>query len=129
MAIFICFIISINKFNFYFTSIVINKKEIVSLVGQSGCGKSTLLRIIAGLEKTSSGQIKLNNKIIQNVWKIRWRNSSICSEKGNSSVTVSVIVKLKSEFVTISFDFKSCLFYFNLKTDFLILECIVSKNF
>ena len=46
------------------TSLVINKKEIVSLVGQSGCGKSTLLRIIAGLEKTSSGQIKLNNKII-----------------------------------------------------------------
>ena len=46
------------------TSLVINKQEIVSLVGQSGCGKSTLLRIIAGLEKTSSGQIKLNNKII-----------------------------------------------------------------
>lgn len=46
------------------TNLVINKQEIVSLVGQSGCGKSTLLRIIAGLEKTSSGQIKLNNKII-----------------------------------------------------------------
>ena len=46
------------------TSLVINKQEIISLVGQSGCGKSTLLRIIAGLEKTSSGQIKLNNKII-----------------------------------------------------------------
>lgn len=44
----------------------IQKQEIVSLVGHSGCGKSTLLRIIAGLEKASSGFISLNNKILTN---------------------------------------------------------------
>ena len=42
----------------------IQKQEIVSLVGHSGCGKSTLLRIIAGLEKASSGYVSLNNKIL-----------------------------------------------------------------
>ena len=47
------------------TNLLINYHEIISLVGQSGCGKSTLLRIIGGLEKASTGFIKLNNKIIK----------------------------------------------------------------
>ncbi|MDA7945899.1 MAG: ABC transporter ATP-binding protein [Hyphomicrobiaceae bacterium] len=41
--------------------------EFVSLVGPSGCGKSTLLRIIAGLEQQSSGQIRIDDRVIDNV--------------------------------------------------------------
>ena len=38
--------------------------ELICLVGSSGCGKTTLLRIIAGLEKQTSGQILLDGKVI-----------------------------------------------------------------
>jgi multiple sugar transport system ATP-binding protein len=39
----------------------INEGEFVVFVGPSGCGKSTLLRLIAGLEDTTSGHIKIDN--------------------------------------------------------------------
>jgi len=32
------------------------------LVGPSGCGKSTLLRMVAGLERTTSGDIYINDQ-------------------------------------------------------------------
>ena len=38
--------------------------EFLVLVGPSGSGKSTILRIIAGLEQATSGEIKINDKII-----------------------------------------------------------------
>lgn len=41
------------------------KGELICLIGTSGCGKTTLLRIIAGLEKQTSGQILLNGKAIE----------------------------------------------------------------
>ena len=37
--------------------------QIISLLGPSGIGKTTILRTIAGLQKLSTGKIKLRNKI------------------------------------------------------------------
>lgn len=34
--------------------------EFIAIVGRSGCGKSTLLRLVAGLEKASSGQLLID---------------------------------------------------------------------
>ncbi|MBR2688131.1 MAG: sn-glycerol-3-phosphate ABC transporter ATP-binding protein UgpC [Aquamicrobium sp.] len=41
--------------------------EFVVLVGPSGCGKSTLLRMIAGLEEVSGGDIRIGERIVNDV--------------------------------------------------------------
>jgi multiple sugar transport system ATP-binding protein len=41
--------------------------EFVVLVGPSGCGKSTLLRMIAGLENITAGEIRIGERIVNNV--------------------------------------------------------------
>lgn len=39
-------------------SFSLEKNEFLSIVGSSGCGKSTIIKLIAGIEKASSGTIK-----------------------------------------------------------------------
>jgi sn-glycerol 3-phosphate transport system ATP-binding protein len=41
--------------------------EMVVLVGPSGCGKSTLLRMIAGLEEISSGELKIDTTVVNDL--------------------------------------------------------------
>src|SRR5690606_12611906 len=48
-------------------SIDISDGEFVILVGPSGCGKSTLLRMIAGLESITAGEIRIGNRVVNNV--------------------------------------------------------------
>jgi sn-glycerol 3-phosphate transport system ATP-binding protein len=41
--------------------------EFVVIVGPSGCGKSTLLRMIAGLEEVTAGDIKIGNRVVNDL--------------------------------------------------------------
>jgi len=41
--------------------------EFTVLVGPSGCGKSTLLRIIAGLETVNSGEVYIDNRLVNDI--------------------------------------------------------------
>ncbi len=45
-------------------NIDIRDGEFVTLVGPSGCGKSTLLRMIAGLEPITSGDIRIGDRVV-----------------------------------------------------------------
>ena len=45
----------------------IQDKEFVIFVGPSGCGKSTTLRMIAGLEDITSGTLKIDDRVVNDV--------------------------------------------------------------
>ncbi len=45
----------------------IEDKEFIIFVGPSGCGKSTTLRMIAGLEDISSGELKIDGRVVNDV--------------------------------------------------------------
>ena len=42
-------------------------QEFIVLVGPSGCGKSTTLRMIAGLEEISEGELRIDDKVVNDV--------------------------------------------------------------
>ncbi|ADG39996.1 ABC transporter ATP-binding protein - branched chain amino acidtransport [Leuconostoc kimchii IMSNU 11154] len=46
---------------------VVNRGEIVTLIGANGAGKSTILRTISGLEKVTDGSILFNHQIVNHM--------------------------------------------------------------
>ncbi len=64
-----------NKDNIFSDlSFQVNKGEIIGILGESGSGKSTLINLISGLIEPSSGEIKINNKKLENN-KSNWLSS------------------------------------------------------
>src|SRR5437773_1244384 len=55
-------VLAVNDLN-----LAINEGEFMVLVGPSGCGKTTSLRMIAGLEEISSGELKIGDRIVNDV--------------------------------------------------------------
>lgn len=54
--------IAVNNVN-----LEIENKEFIILVGPSGCGKSTTLRMIAGLEQISEGEMKIGERVVNDI--------------------------------------------------------------
>jgi alpha-glucoside transport system ATP-binding protein len=45
----------------------VDQGELIVFVGPSGCGKSTLLRMIAGLEKITGGELRIDGELVNDV--------------------------------------------------------------
>jgi multiple sugar transport system ATP-binding protein len=48
-------------------NLFIEDKEFLVLVGPSGCGKTTALRLLAGLEEITEGEIKIADRVVNDV--------------------------------------------------------------
>ena len=61
------YIVGEKKFNALDNvSYTINKGEFVVIIGPSGAGKSTLLNLLGGMDKATSGKIKIGEEVISN---------------------------------------------------------------
>jgi len=55
-------VVAVNDLN-----LQIDDKEFLVFVGPSGCGKTTALRMLAGLEEITKGQIKISDRVVNEV--------------------------------------------------------------
>lgn len=55
-------VVAVQDFNLH-----IKDREFIVFVGPSGCGKSTTLRMIAGLEEISSGELYIDDRLMNDV--------------------------------------------------------------
>jgi NitT/TauT family transport system ATP-binding protein len=46
-------------------TLTVSPREFISVIGPSGCGKSTLFHILAGVEKATTGEVLLDNKVVK----------------------------------------------------------------
>ncbi|URN96691.1 MAG: ABC transporter ATP-binding protein [Candidatus Pristimantibacillus lignocellulolyticus] len=46
------------------TNLTIHNNEFICVVGPSGCGKTTLLNILAGLDDPTSGEVRIDGKLV-----------------------------------------------------------------
>ena len=69
--------------------------EFLVIVGSSGCGKSTVLRMVAGLEEITSGELKINGKVVN---ELEPKNRNVAMVFQNYALFPNLTVEENMEF-------------------------------
>ena len=72
----------------------IKEQEFIAIIGPSGCGKSTLLNMIGALDRPSSGQVYINNILLdngQNLDEIRAKHIGFVFQLSNLIPTLTAL--------------------------------------
>ena len=59
-------------------SLKIQKGSVIGIVGKTGCGKSTLIDVLMGMLMPTSGEMKVDNHLINNENKRSWQSHISC---------------------------------------------------
>lgn len=78
-------------------SFLVNKDDRIGLTGRNGAGKSTLLKIIAGVQKPTTGQVAYPRDFTIGYLPQEFHNQSTLSVKEESRTAFSEAVKLERE--------------------------------
>ncbi len=66
--------------------------EFVAVIGRSGCGKSTLLRLVAGLDRTTGGEIAIDGRTVDALQPdVRFSSRMRGFSPGSGSSTMSAL--------------------------------------
>lgn len=75
-------------------SLSVDRGESVGLVGESGSGKSTLARMICGLLRPNTGEIRLDDRDIRTLdWRTLWANVQLVPQDSYSSLNPAMTVR------------------------------------
>ena len=69
--------------------------EFLVIVGSSGCDKSTVLRMVAGLEEITSGELKINGKVVN---ELEPKNRNVAMVFQNYALFPNLTVEENMEF-------------------------------
>ena len=71
------------------TGLAVEDNDFIAILGPSGCGKSTLLRIVAGLDRPTTGRVLLDGQAVERAGLLRQLASPLEQRQGTEHASVT----------------------------------------